>query len=52
MRDIRFFCFIRNSICLRILTAYSLWRVIANLVPDLTKDFREAHHELARQTQV
>ncbi len=34
------------------LTSYSLWRVIASLVPDMSKNFREAHYELARLTQV
>ena len=34
------------------LTGYSLWRMIASLVPDLGKTFREAHYELARLTQV
>jgi hypothetical protein len=37
---------------IRTLTSYSLWRVIASLVPDLSKTFREAHYELARLTQV
>lgn len=36
----------------RTLTGYSLWRMIASLVPDLGKTFREAHYELARLTQV
>ena len=34
------------------MTGYALWRVIASLVPDLSKPFREAHYELARLTQV
>ena len=37
---------------IRTLTGYSLWRVIASLVPDMSKSFREAHYELARLTQV
>ncbi|CAF1556263.1 unnamed protein product, partial [Rotaria sordida] len=35
----------------RALTSYCLWRVIASLVPDLSKSFREAHYELVRLTQ-
>lgn len=34
------------------MTSYCLWRVIASLVPDMSKIFREAHYELARLTQV
>jgi len=34
------------------MTSYCLWRVIASLAPDLSKNFREAHQELARLTQV
>ena len=34
------------------MTSYCLWRVIASLVPDMSKVFREAHYELARLTQV
>lgn len=34
------------------MTGYCLWRAIASLVPDLSKNFREAHYELARLTQV
>ncbi len=37
---------------IRTLTGYGLWRVIASLVPDMSKNFREAHYELARLTQV
>ena len=37
---------------IRAMTSYCLWRVIASLVPDLSKTFREAHYELARLTQV
>ncbi|CAF0963262.1 unnamed protein product, partial [Didymodactylos carnosus] len=36
---------------IRTFTNYGLWRVIANLVPDMSKNFREYHHELARLTQ-
>lgn len=35
----------------RTMTSYCLWRVIASLVPDMSKIFREAHYELARLTQ-
>ena len=34
------------------MAGYCLWRAIASLVPDLSKNFREAHYELARLTQV
>jgi len=40
------------SFMISTLTSYSLWRVIASLVPDMSKNFREAHYELARLTQV
>jgi hypothetical protein len=44
-------CCLSIAIC-RTMTSYCVWRVIASLVPDLSKNFREAHYELARLTQV
>ncbi|CAF4845836.1 unnamed protein product, partial [Rotaria magnacalcarata] len=35
----------------RTIMSYCLWRVIASLVPDMSKNFREAHLELVRYTQ-